>query len=78
MPRVIVCLGGPATKLMLQTSVGITRLRGPWARYEDGGLHIDVMPTFHPAYLLRNYTRETREKVWSDLQAVMARLADDR
>ena len=77
-PRVIVCLGGPATKLMLQTSVGITRLRGQWARYEDGDLQIDVMPTFHPAYLLRNYTRETREKVWSDLQAVMARLADDR
>jgi DNA polymerase len=32
------------------------------------------MPTYHPAYLLRNYTAKTRGEVWSDLQAVMARL----
>jgi DNA polymerase len=30
------------------------------------------MPTFHPAYLLRNYTRETRQAVWEDLKAVRA------
>jgi uracil-DNA glycosylase family 4 len=72
---VIVTLGGPATKLMLRTDIGITRLRGQWARYENGDLAIDVMPTFHPAYLLRNYTRETRESVWSDIQAVMTRIA---
>ena len=73
-PRVIVTVGGPATKLMLDTNVGITRMRGQWAEYIDGERSIPVMPTFHPAYLLRNYTRETREKVWSDLQAVMTRL----
>lgn len=73
-PRVIVTVGGPATKLMLDTNVGITRMRGQWAEYIDGGLSVPVMPTFHPAYLLRNYTRDTREKVWSDLQAVMGRL----
>jgi uracil-DNA glycosylase len=33
-----------------------------------------VMPTYHPAYLLRNYTQETRGQVWNDLQAAMARL----
>jgi DNA polymerase len=75
-PRVIVCLGGPSTKFMLQTNVGITRLRGQWASYEDvvAGLSIPIMPTFHPAYLLRNYTEDTRRKVWSDMQAVLERL----
>lgn len=76
-PTVIVTLGGPATKFILDTSVGITRLRGQWGRYLDDDLAVDVMPTFHPAYLLRNYTRETRERVWSDLQAVLERLQGD-
>ena len=74
-PRVLVSLGGPATKFMLGTNVGITRLRGIWAHYDAGGLVVPVMPTFHPAYLLRNYTRDTRGRVWSDMQAVMERLA---
>ena len=75
-PRVIVTLGGPATKLMLDTTVGITKLRGQWAEYadEDGGFVVPIMPTFHPAYLLRNYTPDTRKKVWSDMQAVMEKL----
>lgn len=75
-PKVIVTLGGPATKLLLETKEGITRLRGSWAVFDDGTREIPVMPTFHPAYLLRNYTRETRARVWSDMQAVMARLAE--
>ncbi len=74
-PRVIVALGGPATKWLLGTSQGITRLRGTWATYVDGPLVFPVMPTFHPAYLLRNYTLDTRTKVWADMQAVMARLS---
>ncbi|HRQ75088.1 MAG TPA: uracil-DNA glycosylase [Phycisphaerales bacterium] len=75
-PRVIVTLGGPATKLVLKTDVGITRLRGVWSEYADpkGEFVIPVMPTFHPAYLLRNYTPETRKQVWSDMQQVMDRL----
>ncbi|MHC4427765.1 MAG: uracil-DNA glycosylase [Planctomycetota bacterium] len=73
-PRVIVALGGPATKWLIQTTVGITRLRGQWSTYNDSGLSIPVMPTFHPAYLLRNYTLDTRTKVWSDMQAVMTTL----
>ncbi len=74
-PSVLVSLGNPATKFMLRTNAGITRLRGNWASYTDGALAIPVMPTFHPAYLLRNYTVDTRSKVWSDMQAVMGRLA---
>jgi len=74
-PRAIVALGGPAAKFLLDTELGITRLRGKWAKYRDGDIEVDVMPTFHPAYLLRNYTRETRERVWSDLKAAMAVIA---
>lgn len=73
-PRVIVTLGGPATKLMLNVEQGITRLRGVWAEYRHGDLVIPVMPTFHPAYLLRNYTLETRKQVWSDMQEVARQL----
>ncbi len=73
-PRAIVALGGPAAKLLLETDVGITRLRGTWGRYRPDDLDIPVMPTFHPAYLLRNYTPEVRKQVWSDLQAVLVRL----
>ncbi|MCE9618928.1 MAG: uracil-DNA glycosylase [Planctomycetes bacterium] len=78
-PKVIVTLGGPATKLILGLEEGITRLRGIWAAWTPPkGVDlqpIPVMPTFHPAYLLRNYTLETRTQVWSDLQKAMTKLA---
>jgi len=69
-PKVIVTLGSPASKLLLSTSTGITRLRGQWHRLDD----VWVRPTFHPAYLLRSYTRQNREAVWEDLQAAKRRL----
>jgi DNA polymerase len=72
-PRVIVTLGSPATKLLLDTSVGITKLRGTWQDFNG----IPVMPTFHPAYLLRSYTKENRLKVWEDLQAARARVDEE-
>jgi len=76
-PKVIVTLGNPATHALLNTTVGITRLRGQWQCLPilDAALAgIKVMPTFHPAYLLRSYTPDNRQKVWSDLQQVMAEL----
>ena len=73
-PSVIVALGGPAAKLLLRTETGITRLRGLWGAYDDGEGTRPVMPTFHPAYLLRNPTREVRGQVWDDLKAVLERL----
>lgn len=73
-PRLLVALGGPAAKLLLDTEEGITRLRGVWGTYRDGEVQIPVMPTFHPAYLLRNYTAQVRREVWSDLQSVVQRL----
>jgi uracil-DNA glycosylase family 4 len=76
-PEAIVSLGGPATKFLLGVDTGITKLRGQWASWtppEDAGEPIPVMPTYHPAYLLRNYTPKTRGEVWSDLKQVMDRL----
>lgn len=69
-PRVIVTLGSPATKTLLGTKVGITKLRGTWQSYRG----IPVMPTFHPAYLLRAYTPTNRRLVWDDLKAARARM----
>ncbi len=69
-PDVIVTLGAPATKYILCTSQGITRLRGTWGTFEN----IPVMPTYHPAYILRNYTPEIRGQVWNDMQLATSKL----
>ena len=69
-PKVIVALGSPATNFLLKTTDGISELRGSWGDF-DG---IAVMPTFHPAYLLRNYTKEVRAQMWSDMQQVIHKL----
>jgi DNA polymerase len=81
-PEAIVSLGLPATKALLETMDSMSRLRGRWAAFHPPGCdaHIPVMPTYHPAFLLRSYTDENRAKVWSDLRQVMDRLglATDR
>ena len=76
-PEVIITLGAPATKHLVNTTRGITAIRGRWHEYAGllpKGPAIPVMPTFHPSYLLRQRTRENRAKVWADLQQVMAKL----
>jgi DNA polymerase len=73
-PEVIVTIGNPATKAILDTTVGITKMRGsfvPLPELGQGLAGIPVMPTFHPAYVLRQYTPANRRAVWSDLQKVM-------
>ena len=69
-PKVIVALGSPATKTLLGTKAGITTLRGRWGQFRG----IPVMPTFHPAYLLRSYTVLNRQAVFADLKAARARI----
>lgn len=66
-PKVIVTLGLPASKYMLSSNSTMGRLRGQWRQWRG----IQLMPTFHPAFLLRSYTVENRQAVWSDLQKVM-------
>jgi len=68
-PRVIVALGKPASSLLLGREVSITRIRGIWHEYRG----IPLMPTFHPAFVLRQYTPENRRAVWSDLKAALER-----
>jgi len=69
-PRIIITMGNPATKNLLQTQQGITRMRGrfiPW----NG---IEVMPTFHPSYLLR--APSEKKQVWEDMQKVWHRMKE--
>jgi uracil-DNA glycosylase family 4 len=68
-PRAIVTLGKPAASLLLGREVAITRIRGQWHEYRG----IPMMPTLHPAYVLRQYTEENRRFVWEDLKAAHAR-----
>ena len=63
-PDVIVVLGNTAMKNLLDTKEGITRLRGEFQDYRG----IKVMPTFHPAYLLRDPSK--KREVWDDMKKV--------
>ncbi len=67
-PKVIIALGAVAAHALLAVETPISRLRGQWSRHGD----IDLMPTYHPAYLLRNPA--AKHEVWADLQAVLKRL----
>jgi DNA polymerase len=69
-PKAIVALGSPAAKTLLNTTQGIMSLRGRWHMYRG----IPVMPTYHPAYVLRQYTEEVRRAVWEDMKKVVAKL----
>ena len=64
-PKVIIALGATAVKGLLNTTMGISKLRGNWMLFEG----IDLMPTYHPAYLLRNPS--AKKDVWEDLQEVL-------
>jgi DNA polymerase len=67
-PEVVVALGKFAVQTLLGTKEAITRLRGRWHDYHG----IPLMPTFHPAYLLRNPA--DKRLVWEDIQKVMKAL----
>jgi DNA polymerase len=70
-PKVLVALGATAVEGLLGKTVGITRLRGQWQTYRN----IPLMPTYHPAYLLRNQALSEKRRVWEDMLAVMERLS---
>ncbi len=68
-PKVIVSLGKVASDFFIQSSLGMTALRGDFYAFH----HIKVMPTFHPSYLIRNEgNRKLKKMVWEDMKKVMA------
>ncbi len=67
-PRIIVALGKFAAQTLLRDATPISRLRGRWSSYQG----IELMPTYHPAYLLRNPAG--KREVWEDMKQVMRRL----
>jgi DNA polymerase len=69
-PRVIVALGATAVEGLLGKVQGITRLRGNWQTFRE----IPLMPTYHPAYLLRNQALSEKRKVWEDMLQVLEKL----
>jgi uracil-DNA glycosylase family 4 len=69
-PSAIVTLGLPSSQYMLHSKLSMGKLRGQWHDWRG----IKLMPTYHPAYVLRNPTYETRAAVWSDLKQVLAAL----
>jgi len=68
-PAVIVTLGATPLRELVGVPEGITKVRGQWRHVRIGDREIPVMPTFHPAYVLRQYTQEVRRAVWEDLRA---------
>ena len=69
-PKVLVALGATAVEGLLGKTPSITRLRGNWQSYRG----IPLMPTYHPAYLLRNQSLSEKRRVWEDMLQVMEKL----
>jgi DNA polymerase len=68
-PRILCLVGGTAVKALLARQEGIIRLRGNWLPYEGG---IEVLPTYHPAFLLRSPGR--KKEAWQDFLALHKKL----
>ena len=75
-PKVLVFLGGSSAKTMLDRTEGIMRLRGKWFEYmsEELGTPIPAMPTFHPAFLLRQSAQ--KREAWRDFLAIQEKLEE--
>jgi uracil-DNA glycosylase family 4 len=71
-PKVIITLGNPSTRFILNTTEGITNMRGKWGYYND----IPVMPTYHPSFILRNGgdNSNVQKQMWSDMLQVLEKL----
>jgi DNA polymerase len=63
-PKIICTLGSPAARALLGTRESMTKIRGKWYRYEAG--NADLLPTFHPAYLLRDPSK--KREAWEDFK----------
>ncbi|WP_453976421.1 uracil-DNA glycosylase [Brevundimonas sp. Marseille-Q4549] len=76
-PRAVLLLGAASSKSVLQVEEGIMKLRGQWKewRLPEGAVSAPVMPTLHPAFLLRQ--PQAKRQVWSDLLSLAVRLETD-
>ncbi len=70
-PKVICTLGSVATQELLEKPISISKIRGQFIKYNESLL----MPTFHPAYLLRNPSQ--KKAVWEDMKKIMKKLEDE-
>ncbi len=73
-PKLLVFLGGTSAATLLERREGITRLRGRWFLYRGPGGPLPAMPTYHPAFLLRQPA--LKRDAWSDFLAIRDRLDD--
>lgn len=74
-PKVLVTLGGPSAKVLLNATEGVLRLRGNWRVHRTAaGAEIPAMPTLHPAYLLRNPAH--KKLAWRDFLEIKAKLRE--
>ena len=75
-PEIIVAMGAHAARTLLDTNKPIGQLRGKFHEYYAGmaTAPIKLMPTYHTAYLLRNYSRDNRRRVWEDMKKVLTEL----
>jgi DNA polymerase len=73
-PKVIITLGNPATRFMLNTKQGITKIHGIFGEYKN----IKVMPIYHPSYVLRNGGEKSplKKDVWEDIKKVLKYLKE--
>ncbi len=71
-PDILVLLGGISAKALLDTNEGIVRLRGRWKIYRSGERQIPALPSFHPAYLLRQPAQ--KRQTWQDMLALRVRI----
>jgi uracil-DNA glycosylase family 4 len=72
-PKVLLTLGGPPAKVLLNAPEGILRMRGTWKTHRtQSGVEIPAMPTLHPKYLLQNPAH--KKLAWRDLLEIKARL----
>jgi len=67
-PMIIILIGGTAASTILENDLGITKLRGKWHEYKG----IDVMPIYHPAYLLRQPSQ--KKQAWEDLLKIKKKI----
>ena len=75
-PEVIVALGAHAARTLLDSKLAIGKLRGRFHEYHfsEDAPPAKLMPTYHPAYLLRNYSYDNRKRVWEDMMKVLKEL----